>query len=388
MSLMYALAASALLLLLVTVLASADESANRRIVTFRDGLRQGEMMATANNIAGAETIHDLTFINAVALRLSPEAEAALAANPNVLRIDDDPMVDWLSAVDGPVVASTGDQIVTWNVKRVGAIAAQRIADGEKTKMVVIDTGIYSQHPDLSVTGGKSFVDYANSWGDDHGHGTHVSGIIAAVNNEIGVLGVAPKTRLFAAKVLNFVGSGYLSDVVAGIDWAIKISAQVINMSLGTYADFPALHAAVRRAYRAGIAVVCAAGNSYGGMVIYPAAYPEAIAVSATDIRNGIAYFSSIGPEVDISAPGHVILSTYVDVPIKKPGYAEKSGTSMACPHVAGAVALIISSDPKRRWTPKLLKQLLQETATDLGDPGPDNTFGAGLLNANKAVRQK
>ena len=322
MALVYAFAASAALLLLVALVASsaetdrADESANRRIVVFRDGLRQGEMMAVAN-IAGAETIHDLTFINAVALRLSPEAEAAFAANPNVLRIDDDPLVNWLAAVDGQVEIVDGDsQVITWNIKRVNALLAQRIAEGEKTKMVVIDTGIYSQHPDLSVAGGKSFVSYTTSWSDDNGHGTHVAGIAAAVNNEVGVLGVAPMVRLYSAKVLNFIGSGYLSDVIAGIDYAIRIGAEVINMSLGAYVDFPTMHAAVRRAYRAGITVVCAAGNSYGGMVIYPAAYPEAIAVSATDIHNDIAYFSSIGSEVDIAAPGQDIMSTYVDVQSK------------------------------------------------------------------------
>lgn len=390
MSLVYALAGSAILLLLVTVLASAGDGGARKIIVFHDGASQSEMMATTK-IVGARMVHDLSFINAIAMELSPEAEVALAKDPRVLRIDDDPELDWLAAVDEPVeIADSDSQIVTWNILRVGALSAQEIADGEDVKVVVIDTGIATYHDDLDVAGGKSFVAYTDKYDDDYvySHGTHVAGILAARRNSIGVIGVAPGVRLYAAKALNFMGWGYLSDVVAAINWSIKIKARVINMSLGTYTDFPTLHAAVRKAYDADIAVVCAGGNNYGGELIYPAKYDESNAVLGTDSKNQPAYFSSAGPEADITAPAQEILSTYVDVPIRKPGYAKMSGTSMASPHVAGAVALLISSDPGRKWTPKLLKKTLQLSAKDFGAPGPDYYFGAGLLNVNKAVRTK
>src|SRR3989338_972700 len=135
---------------------------------------------------------------------------------------------------------------------------------------VIDTGISSSHPDLigNIKGGVSEVWYTSNWNDDNGHGSHVAGIVGAFNNTIGVVGGVPAANLYAIKVLNRNGSGYLSDVIDGIDWAVSNGMQVINLSLGTTSDIQSLHNAVIRAHNMGVVVVAAAGNS-GGSVSYP-----------------------------------------------------------------------------------------------------------------------
>ena len=152
---------------------------------------------------------------------------------------------------------------------------------------------------------------------------------------------------------------------------------VINMSFGTSSDVQSLHDAVRAAYDAGIVQVAAAGNEYGGSVLYPAAYDEVIAVSATDQSDEIADFSSVGPEVELSAPGVDIPSTW-----KGGGYETASGTSMAAPHVTGAAALVISSGTTGVDN---VRSKLQTTADDLGDPGRDELYGYGLVDAEEAA---
>jgi subtilisin family serine protease len=205
---------------------------------------------------------------------------------------------------------------------------------------------------------------------------------------VGVVGAAHKANLYAIKVLNAQGSGYLSDIVEGIDWAIGARLNVINMSLGTTADVQSFHDAVIRAYNAGITVVAAAGNS-GGAVNYPGAYSEVIGVSATDSTNMIAPWSSYGPEVDLAAPGVSVYSTY-----KGNSYTTLSGTSMASPHVAAAVALLMNrpirsaedANTNGKWDPGEVKARLEATATPLGALGTDPLYGAGLVNAFAAVQ--
>jgi len=260
---------------------------------------------------------------------------------------------------------------------------------DPVKLAIIDTGIDVKHPDLTANlkGGVSRVGYTTSYNDDNGHGTHVAGIVGAVDNEIGVIGAGPAIDLYAVKVLDRRGSGYLSDVIEGLDWAIAHGMQVVNMSLGTSADVLSFREAVQRVNSAGIVQVAAAGNS-GGSVIYPAAYPEVIAVSATDNTDTIASWSSRGPEVDLAAPGVSIYSTY-----KGQTYKTLSGTSMAAPHVAGAAALVLNSaigaydlNGNGVWDPIEVQNKLQDKAVDLGSHGFDNLYGWGLVNAFNAVQ--
>ncbi|SFR18261.1 Subtilase family protein [Desulfoscipio geothermicus DSM 3669] len=164
----------------------------------------------------------------------------------------------------------------------------------------MDTGIDLSHPDLlaNIKGGYNAIKPNKSPADDNGHGTHVAGIIAAVNDNIGVVGVAPQAELYAVKVLSANGSGYLSDIIEGLEWCITNNMQVINMSLGTSSEVQSFHDAVIKVYNAGIVMVAAAGNSGPGdnTVEYPAKYEEVIAVSATSDNDAIASFSSRGPD--------------------------------------------------------------------------------------------
>jgi subtilisin len=366
-------------------LAKAQNFKERKIVVFKGGVDEKVKEALLSNV-GAEKIKDLRLINGKAVWVSKKGEAELLKSGKVLRIDPDVEVYVLENVKIKGAKLQPAQTLTWNIDRVDAEISWAISTGDPVKVGVIDTGIDLKHPDLqaNIKGGYNAINPLKSANDDNGHGTHVAGIIAALNNSIGVIGVGPNIDLYAIKVLNANGSGYLSDVIEGLDWAVTNGMQVVNMSLGTPQDVQSFHDAILNAYNAGVTIVAAAGNS-GGAVSYPAAYPEVIAVSATDQNNQIASWSSQGPEVDLAAPGVNIYSTY-----KGQSYATLSGTSMAAPHVSGAAALII--DTKKCdlnldgvCTPAEVQQRLEQTAIDLGDSGKDNLYGSGLVNVYNAL---
>jgi len=273
--------------------------------------------------------------------------------------------------------------ITWGINRVHAPAAWDTTEGAGVKVAIIDTGIDLSHPDLAgkVDGGYSAItktEKPEDYQDDNGHGTHVSGTIAALRDGKGVVGVAPKARLYAVKVLDADGSGNLSDVIDGIVWAAKNGMQVANMSLGAPTDSDAMHRAVRFAKGMGVVIVAAAGNS-GGSVGFPGSYPEVIAVSASDSDDHIAAFSSRGPEVDFIAPGVDIVSDKLGG-----GQISYNGTSMASPHVAGLAALAVSQG----WTglsgPDGVMAQLKKAAKPLPDLKPEEQ-GAGMIDAGKLV---
>ena len=233
-------------------------------------------------------------------------------------------------------------------------------------VAVIDTGVDFQHPDLNVAGGVNcynwlpFTATCKTGGDDdHYHGTHVAGTIGALDNGIGVVGVAPGARIWAVKVLSSSGSGYSSQIVAGIDWVAANAAtiEVANMSLGGSGFSQAEYDAIQGAVNAGVAFAVAAGNDDADANNYsPGGFDNVLSVSAladfnglpgggaastcrTDQDDTLADFSNWGPEIDIAAPGVCILSTY---PLEQGEYGTISGTSMASPHAAGALALLAS----------------------------------------------
>jgi len=366
-------------------LAKAQNFKERKIVVFKSGVDEKTKEVLLSSV-GAEKIKDLRLVNGKAVWVSKKGEAELLKSGKVLRIDPDVEVYALENVRIKGAKSQPPQALTWNIDRVDAEISWGISTGDPVKVGVIDTGIDLKHPDLraNIKGGYNAINPLKSPNDDNGHGTHVAGIIAALNNTIGVVGVGPNIDLYAIKVLNAAGTGYLSDVIEGLDWAVTNGMQVVNMSLGTSQDVESFHNAIVNAYNAGVVIVAAAGNS-GGAVSFPAAYPEVIAVSATDDTNQIASWSSRGPEVYLAAPGVNIYSTY-----KGQSYATLSGTSMAAPHVTGAAALII--DTKKCdlnldgvCTPAEVQQRLEQTAIDLGDPGKDNLYGSGLVNVYNAL---
>lgn len=272
------------------------------------------------------------------------------------------------------------QPIPWGIDRIDAEKVWTTTSADSVKVAVIDTGIDMDHPDLvaNVKGGINTIT-GGSPDDDNGHGSHVAGIIAAVNNSIGVVGVGNQIDLYSVKVLNSAGSGYTSDIIEGIQWAIANNIKVINMSLGTQSDIQSFHDAVIAAKNAGITIVAAAGNSgpYDNTVIYPAKYQESIAVSATNSADSQPTWSSRGPEVDLAAPGSSIYSTY-----RNATYSTLSGTSMASPHAAGAAALVIATHPG--FTPDQVKSKLQLTADNLPLLST-NQEGAGLVDAEEAA---
>ena len=287
------------------------------------------------------------------------------------------------------------QPVPWNIEMVGADRVWGRVTGAGVRVAVLDTGIDDDHPDLSVFGGASMVPGSTSWDDDQGHGTHCAGIIGARHNDAGVVGVAPESRLYAVKVLNNAGSGYLSWILAGMGWAEQNGMDVVSMSLGSNVDDPdapctlAYQRAAERLDAAGCITVAAAGNNGrdpdNPWVGNPARCAGFMAVAAVDRNKNLAAFSSRGPAglcsgcgVEIAAPGVSINSTTRDG-----GYGLKSGTSMACPHVSGAAALLKELHPT--WSPATIRARLRATADDLGVPGNDINFGSGLLNCHRAV---
>jgi subtilisin family serine protease len=254
--------------------------------------------------------------------------------------------------------------------------------GRGIKVAILDTGIDSTHPDLVIAGGVNFAGTTKDgstnpadWADGHGHGTHCAGIVAARNNSIGVVGVAPDATLYAVKVLSDSGTGYTSDIIQGLDWCAANGIQVASMSLGG-GGTSSLQAACDNAFAKGVVLVAAAGNS-SGPVSYPAAYSSVIAVSATDSTDRLASFSCYGPQIAVAAPGVNIYSTY-----KGGTYAYMSGTSMACPHVTGSAALVWASGVT---SAPAVRERLTGTAEDLGPAGFDNSYGYGLVDAQKAA---
>lgn len=279
----------------------------------------------------------------------------------------------------------------WHLKKVGAESAWAQACGMGVTVAVVDTGVacYDKSPftkgtDLQGTrcvGGWSFVDDSSNAADDHGHGTHVAGTVAqTTNNAKGVAGLAYCASLMPVKVLNKYGWGTTANVAQGIRWAADHGAQVINLSLGGPIRSRILEDAVKHARAKGAIVVAAAGNS-GNRVGYPAAYPEVLAVSATDANDKLAWFSSRGPEVDLAAPGVSVTQQTVcnNGRDKCEQYGTFSGTSMASPHVAGAAAMLVGLGVTE---PDAVEAALKAGAEPKGAP---NLYGAGRLDVAAAA---
>ena len=254
------------------------------------------------------------------------------------------------------------------------------------KIAILDTGIDQDHGDLSnkVAQTKNCTDSPTA-DDLYGHGTHVAGIAAALtNNDIGVAGVGYKASLINAKVLGDDGSGYYSWIIDCLKWSADNGAKVINMSLGAPYKSKALEQAVNDAWRKGVVLVAAAGNSGSSSPTYPAYYSNVIAVAATDSNDKKPSWSSFGRWVDVAAPGVDIYSTFPnhENTLGGSGYGYASGTSMATPHVAGVAALVwaTSSFGQNNLT---VRQQIEKTADKIAGTGKYWTYGR--VNALKAV---
>jgi subtilisin family serine protease len=391
------IAAASLLLSLAALPAAAQNAGNRHIVVFHDGVDAAASAADLIRAHGGSADH--VYKHAL------KGFAGNVGNPNA--VAGDPRVKYVvpdrvlslprPIADGKPGGGTTPppaQSVPTGIRRVKAnLSATAKIDGADERVnvdvAVIDTGIELAHPELNVAGNVSFVSGASTGNDDNGHGTHVAGTIGAIDNGVGVVGVAPGARLWAVKVLNKQGSGWTSQIAAGIDWVTARAAtiEVANMSLGgsgsdTNTNDP-MHDAIRGAVNAGVVFVVAAGNeNVDAATKVPAAYDEVITVSALADSDGaggglgaatsygpddtLATFSNFGADVDVAAPGVGINSTY-----KGKTYKVLNGTSMASPHVAGIVALYLAANAKP--TTALGVEAVKQTILNVAFPqfGPD-----------------
>lgn len=385
------------------------------IVVLNDDADPGSEAKRAARAQGVAIDHVYTHaLNGFAFRGSTAAAAALARNPNVRYVIADQAVtvaggpgDSKRPGGGGGGGTTPSQEVPTGISRIGAYPAT--STGAGVGVAVIDTGIDLTHPDLgSPVSGKNCIRPGRKAADDNGHGTHVAGTIAARNNTIGVVGVAPGATLYAVKVLNAAGSGSWSSVICGIDWvtANANKIRVANMSLGgagtattsngncSNSNNDALHTAICKSVKAGVTYAVAAGNSAKDASGYvPAAYEEVITVSALADYNGssgggasptcanygaddsFASFSNFGAPVDIAGPGVCIKSTW-----KGGSYNTISGTSMATPHVAGAAATYLGANSGA--TPSSVKAALLTSAEAGPIAGDPDGNAEGIVKVN------
>ncbi len=318
-----------------------------------------------------------------------EVAAELRADPRVLGVVPDAVVhafDW--PADGPpsdtLYAQQGD------LEQIRVPEAWPTTTGDPSVVVaVIDSGVDLAHPDLAgvkVVAPRNETFNNTDVTDVVGHGTHVAGtIFARTDNGLGIAGIAPDSALMPIKVLDGSGSGFFSDVLDAVDWARTHHADIVNLSLGgllTSDEIALFQPTFSAARAAGMLVVAAAGNSGNRFMYYPAGLAGVVSVGAVDGEDAAADFSTFNRAVDLSAPGVDTLSTVLDADDPS-GYARFSGTSMASPHVAGVAALVWAARPSLDVAE--LEGVLRAGATDLGDPGRDDHFGSGEVDALGAL---
>jgi hypothetical protein len=378
------LSALALAVLSLPSLGRADESARTRrvpgrlVVRARTGLGRDALSAALRH-CGARRV---TAVEALAATVIDVPDDELSAIEATLRRS-----GLFKSVERDYLAHIAEQpndpyyTAQWGVPRIGAPAAWDLSSGAGAVVAVVDTGIDDSHPDLQgrVLPGYDFVNGDADPQDDNGHGTHMSGIIAAQrDNGIGIAGVAPDAMLLPVKVLDAQGSGAYSAVASGITYAVDHGARVLNLSLTGPAQSSVLQDAVDYATAHDAVVVAAAGNEGSGLPDYPAAATGAVAVAAIDQDDAHAAFSNYGSWIAVAAPGVDIVTTSIGGT-----YASSSGTSPAAAFGSAVFALLFAADPTLSRLDAI--QRVERGAVDLGDPGWDPEFGSGRVDAYGAL---
>jgi subtilisin len=377
-------------------LAHGDAVPGQYIIVLNDTESAAAVATDMANTYGFRILHvyDAALNGFAASRVSVNHLNALARDGRIRYIEPDRYVSLDPSLAGPAIDAPEAQSIPTGILRIdGELSSTVSGNGSgsvNVDVAVIDTGIQTNHPDLNVVGGVN-CSTGNSYSDGHGHGTHVSGTVAAKDDGNGVVGVAPGARLWAVRVLNNAGSGTTSTIICGVNWVTANAGtiEVANMSLGgsgsdsNCGGSDSYHNAICNSVNAGVTYVVAAGNSYANSNSFrPATYAEVITVSAladfngepgggagatcrADVDDTFADFSNYGSDVDIIAPGVCILSTW-----KGSAYNTISGTSMASPHVAGAAALYKAANPGA--TPAQVKSAIQNSGNlnwnNVGDP--------------------
>ncbi len=344
--------------------------------------------------------------------------AALSARPEVEIAEPDAEY---SLLPGESITVSAEQIMQpgfpndplygkqWHMRQIGMPEAWKLADGNGITVAVLDTGVaYENYKNFKLLEDLEGITFVDGWdfvgndahaNDDHAHGSHVTGTIAQVtNNGIGVAGVARNVKIMPLKVLSGSGSGSVAGIADAIRYAADKGAKVMNMSLGGAFPSRVLKKAVEYAHAKGVTVICAAGNESRGKVGYPAAYPGAVAVSATQDDEAITFYSNTGKDIDIAAPGGntrdssggrsntdggVLQNTIATNNPGKAEYAAYMGTSMAAPHVAGVAALIVGEGVTK---PDMVEKILKDSARKPNNQQyTTDKYGAGIIDAPAAV---
>ncbi len=351
----------------------------------------------------ALNINSINVANSIAAEVTPDIITSLATRSDVFKIelDDVVYVEDSTVPDNrtvtPPKSENNSSTIVWSIDKINATAVwKRGITGKGIIVAVLDSGVDPTHPDLAhlpnskdpkIIKWIDFVNGKSSPYDDRGHGTHVCGTISGIGTNGYQTGVAPGTKLIIAKTFSY-GFGNVSRVLLAFDWAVDNHARIISFSNGE-AHSDAFTIAINNVVAAGVIPVIAAGNKGPDFntTICPGDEINSLTVGATDSSDVIANFSSRGPvtlygkkyiKPDISAPGVYVIST-----MPGGGYAFKDGTSMSTPHVSGVIALMLEKNPSLK--PAQIKQILESTAVDLGQPGKDNVYGAGRIDAYKAV---
>jgi minor extracellular protease Epr len=401
-------------ILLESQVFAIDTDRRKKIVVFLNGTSL-TVQQTVVALSGSTVVHTLSFIDALAIEL-PEigTDAALAfllnytvlGVPIVEAVYDDLVVSVLPITPAP---PPPQQMYDWGLAHISADVAHAkmpTVTGAGVQVAILDTGV-GPHAELTIVDGYNALPggVPNLYSDDHGHGTHIAGIIAAsAHSGVGTIGGAPEADIVAVKVLDYQGKGYLSNLINGLQWVYnRKQIRLVNMSLGFSTDSPPLKTAIKKLFDQGTIMVASAGNSCsddpgqdeGGEdagetcdapqttdIKYPAHYQWVIAVTAIDINYQITDYSLVGSKVDMTASGGVrtgarILSTY-HLP---PFYGYGSGTSQAAAHVTGALALKLQQ--KSQLSLSQAQVLLCQTARNLGYQATKQ--GCGLIDAEKLL---
>ncbi|MCW5849815.1 MAG: S8 family serine peptidase [Anaerolineae bacterium] len=366
---------------------TSDYSPGRLLVKSRSKQTKAEDLAkrVGGKVEGILPALGVTAIKVAADQVGPALDT-LRQQADIEYAERDPLVELARSAAGwrpndPLFDSQ------WALARLGIPSAWDVTRGDPSIIVaVLDTGVDAAHNDLrgQLVPGWDFVRRTQQPDDDNGHGTHVTGIVAAAaDNGLGISGVAPGARVMPVKVVTGAGIGSHYTIAQGIEYAVRNHARIINLSLGGYEPSDTLRRAIDYAWDSGALVVAAGGNENTSSPIYPAAWPNVVGVGATNIDDTRAPFSNFGDDVTLVAPGVAILSTI-------PGnqYEAWPGTSMATPLVSGVAALLWSRYPM--LTNVEVRNLLLSTSDKIGplpydSAGRNPEYGYGLVNAARAV---
>ncbi len=314
----------ALAFLALTATGALAAETQRYLISTKNAPRKGGLRLTTNAVdIASHRVRTFRNINAFAADLTLEEVAELQKSGEVEIIE--PVVErHIFGFDDPApitanaTSYTREQVVPWGVPVIGAPDVWAVTKGSpNVNVAVVDTGIDYEHPDLApaFAGGYNTFDPLALPLDDHHHGTHVAGTIAAADNGFGVVGIAPSVKLWAVKVLDERGRGTAETLTAGLDWVISKAEEVggrwvVNLSLGSKYGSRVENIAINRALAADIVIVAATGNTGAPYLNYPAAYTGVIGVGASDNKNALAAFSTFGPGMSVVAPGVAVISTY------------------------------------------------------------------------------